>query len=122
MRARRLDRVNELIRTELGSLILREMRDPRLSQVVSITAVDVSSDLGYAKVFVSVLGSGEEKQETLKSLQRASGFLRRKLSHGVILKNTPQLKFLLDESIEEGARVLDLIRDVASRPYPDGDR
>jgi len=95
-------------------MIFRDMRDPRISEVISITSVDVSADLGYAKVFVSVLGDETAKKNTVATLQAASGFLRKSLSGRVLLRNTPQLRFLLDESIEVGARVLDLIQEVTS--------
>ena len=116
MKSRRLDRVNELIRVELGSLILHHLRDPRLSQVVSITSVDVAADLRSAKVYVSVLGEMEDKTKTMKGLQAASGFLRRELGHRIALRNIPEIRFLLDDSIEEGAKVLDLIRRVVVQP------
>ena len=113
MKARRVNRINELIRMELGSLILTELRDPRLSQIVSITTVDVSADLGSAKIYVSIMGSSEDKRESLKGLWAASGFLRRELGRKVTLRSIPELRFLLDDSIEEGAKVVDLLREVA---------
>ena len=114
MNSRRLGRVNELIRTELSDLLLTHVNDPRLSQIVSITSVDVSLDLGLAKVYVSVMGGGEEKRDSLKGLSNAAGFLRRELGRKIKLKKTPALRFILDDSIEEGERVMTIIRGVTT--------
>jgi ribosome-binding factor A len=116
---RRLERINNLIRIELGKLILLQLRDPRLAQVVSVTAVDVSPDMGSAKVYVSVLGAEEVKGQTLVGLQSAAGFLRRELGRRVTLRVTPELRFLLDNSLEQEAKVLALLQEVAPSAAPD---
>ncbi len=113
MKNRRLERINNLIRIELGEIILRQLRDPRLAQVVSVTTVDVSPDLGSAKVYVSVLGAEEVKGQTLVGLQSAAGFLRRELGRRVTLRATPELRFLLDNSLEQESKVLALLQEVA---------
>lgn len=114
MSSRRLSRVNELIRTELSGLILTHVNDPRLSQIVSITGVDVSPDLGSAKIHVSIMGSLEEKRDSLKGLHAAAGFLRRELGRKIKLRNTPALRFIMDDSIEEGERVMTILRGVTT--------
>ena len=113
MTTRRMAKANDLIRREISELILREVRDPRLSGLLSITRVETSPDLKYAKVFVSLMGSDEEKRQAEEGLAAASGFLRRGLGDRLVLRYVPQLTFRLDDSIEEGSRMLELIRQVA---------
>jgi len=113
MAARRLQRVNDLIRDEISELLRREVRDPRLSGIISITHVDTSPDLRYAKVYVSVMGTDQDKQEAERGLQAASGFLRRELGARLTIRYTPELLFYLDESIEKGDRLLQLIKEVS---------
>jgi ribosome-binding factor A len=113
MSTRRMARVNDLIRRAIGEIILREVRDPRLSGLLSVTRVETSPDLRYAKVFVSLMGSDEEKRQAEDGLAAASGFLRRGLGDRVVLRYIPQLTFCLDDSIEKGSRMLELIKQVA---------
>ena len=92
------------------SAILRELKDPRVSQgMVSITRVDTTADLRYAKIYVSALDKGQEK-EILKGLKSASGYLRRELGHTLQLRYTPELQFVGDDSIQHGAHILELLR------------
>lgn len=103
-------RVGEQIQRELADLIQRELKDPRLG-FVTVSGVEVSRDMAYAKVFVSVLGSeGDDVERNLQALTRAAGFLRRELGRRIKLRNTPELRFVYDESIERGARMDALIR------------
>ena len=106
---RRIDRVNELLRSEISHLITREIKDPRVAGVISITEVIASSDLRSARVYVSVMGRVEQRQEALHGIRSAASFLRRELRNRVNLRHTPHLTFLLDDSIEEGERVLRLM-------------
>ncbi len=115
---RRLDRVNVLLREEISHIITLEMRDPRLSSVVSITQVNTSVDLRHAKIFISVLGDAEAKKRSLEALNSAASFLRRGLRHKVHLRNIPELQFVGDDSIEKGQRLSRLIREAI--PDPDG--
>ena len=110
---RRMDRVNVLLRQEISNVLATELKDPRLSEVVSVTSVDSSADLRLAKVFVSVLGSRQDKMNTLKALRSASGFIHRNMRRQLKLKNVPSLQFQLDESIERGEELMELIRKVA---------
>ena len=121
MSSRKLGRVNELVRTELSGLILTHVNDPRLSQIVSITSVDVSPDLESANIHVSVMGSLEEKRGSLQGLSAAAGFLRRELGRKIKLKKTPALRFILDDSIEEGERVMTILRSVITLESPGTD-
>lgn len=106
---RRTDRVNGLLRQEIGSLLLHGLRDPRLAHLLSVTRVKTSVDLRHAQVFVSVMGSPQEKQEAMGGLCSAAPFLRRELRGRLSLRTIPELRFVLDESIEEGERLLRLM-------------
>ena len=111
--SRRIQRLNHLFREELADLIHAELSDPRLPEIVSVTRVDVSPDLENAGVFVSVLGEPETKTATMQALSHAAPFLRRHLLERMHIRRIPQLHFQLDESIEEAAHVLDLMRQVS---------
>jgi len=113
--AYRIERVNSLLRQEIGSVLAGELQDPRISTVVSITRVEVSRDLGFAKVFVSVLGDSEEKANTLRALKDAAGFVHRTIKPNLRMRSVPRLRFYLDEAIEKGAEMLTLIDDVMKR-------
>ena len=112
--AHRIERVNSLIRQEISELLQRQVKDPRLGNFIAVTEVSTSADLKYAKVFVSHIGSEEEKQETLNVLASASGFLRRELARRLKLRYTPELSFQWDDSIEHGDHLLQLIDGVTS--------
>lgn len=110
MASNRINRINDEIQRELSAQ-LRTLKDPRVSQVgmVSITRVDTTNDLRYAKVYVSVLDKAQEK-DVLKGLKSASGFLRREMGRALQLRYTPELQFIGDDSIQHGARILELLR------------
>lgn len=109
MAGNRINRINDEIQKELSALF-RELKDPRVSQgMVSITRVDTTADLRYAKIYVSALDKGQEK-EILKGLKSASGYLRRELGHALQLRYTPELQFVGDDSIQHGAHILELLR------------
>ena len=108
---RREDQLSGAITRELSDLIRTRMKDPRIG-FASITGVELSHDLRYAKVFVSVMGSPEEQRETMRGLDSANGFLRRELAQRLTIRHVPEISFRLDESIARGARVLDLLKQV----------
>jgi ribosome-binding factor A len=109
MTSRRQERVNEQLRQEISAIVHREMNDPRLSGVVSFTAVRVSPDLGAANVFFSVLGEQKSRDEALDALRNASGFVRRELAGRLVLKRTPSLTFYFDDTLDRGNRIAELI-------------
>ncbi len=115
---RRIERVNVLLQREISDLLRREVNDPRVSGVVSITEVDVSPDLRNAKVYVSVLGSDEEKASTFEGLKAASHFLHRELRGRVTMRRIPQLTFIQDRSMESGARMLSILEETSERHTP----
>ncbi len=107
----RIGRINEEIQRELSALI-RVVKDPRVSEagMVSVTAVETTPDLKYAKIYVSVLDKSASAQ-ALKGLKSASGYLRRGLGQALNLRNTPELSFVRDDSIDKGAHILDMLRN-----------
>ena len=116
---RRIERINQLIRQEISELLWQQVNDPRLASLISVTKVSTSEDLTEAKVFISALGNDIDKVEILKGFAAASGFLRKQLSHRLRLKHIPHLSFYFDDSIERGARLLELIDQVASESTKD---
>ena len=112
--SRRTERVNVLLRQKLSEIISREMKDPRLSPIITIVHVGVSRDLRHAKVFTSVLGSHKESKAAVETLNAASGFLRRELTERLALKTVPFLSFVSDDSIEKGTYLLNKITEVRS--------
>ena len=105
----RIDRINEEIQRELASLIPM-VKDPRVTGMISVMAVDTTTDLRYAKVFISILDKSDE-QQVMRGLKSAAGWLRRELGHRLQLRYTPELSFVLDESIDKGAHILAMLRD-----------
>ena len=112
--AHRIERVNNLVRREISELLQHQVRDPRLDEFTAVTEVSTSPDLKYAKVLVSRICSESEKQETLRALTAASGFLRGELTRRLKLRRIPELTFQWDESIERGARLLELIDKIST--------
>ena len=111
--SRRTDRLNEVFKREISKLLEREVNDPRLSNFISLTRVEISPDLRNAKVFVSVLGEENSKLEVIEGFNDASNFLRRKLSASIRLRIIPHLSFYYDDSIEQGAKVLKVLDQVS---------
>ena len=110
MASNRINRINEEIQKELSSL-MRGLKDPRVQGgMVTITHVDTTSDLRYARIFVSVLDKSQEK-DVVRGLKSAAGYLRRELGASLRLRYTPELQFIADDSIEYGAHILEMLRD-----------
>ena len=109
MASNRIGRINEEIQRELASLI-PSVKDPRVTGMISITAVDTTPDLKYAKIYISVLDKSDSTQ-VLKGLKSASGWLRRELGRALQLRYTPELTFVRDDSIDKGAHILDMLRN-----------
>lgn len=108
MSATRMGRINEEIQRELASLI-PAVKDPRVTGMISVTAVDTTPDLKYAKVYISILDKTTAK-EVMRGLKSASGYLRRELGRALDLRATPELEFIHDDSIDKGAHILELLR------------
>jgi len=117
--AHRIQRVSSLMRQEISQLLQRQVKDPRLGNFVAVTEVSLSPDLRYARVFVSCMGSEEEKQAMLSGLVAASGFLRNQLAKRLRLRRIPELSFHWDDSIERGAHLLQMIDEVSTDSTPE---
>ncbi len=111
MNSKRLTRVNDEIRKELSEIIRSDIKDPRLGMLTSVTKVETSSDLAVAKVYISVLGNEEETKNALEGLKSASGFMRRELASRLNLRNTPEIRLFIDDTLTNAARISKLIDD-----------
>lgn len=110
---RRHDRLADQIRTEVAGMVEGELKDPRIG-FVTVTAVDLSADFSHARVLVSVLGTDEERAESVAGLQAASGYVRREITHRLRLRRSPEIAFVLDRGAEEAARIEDLLGKIHS--------
>ena len=110
----RLQRLNAQIRQEISEVILRQLRDPRLAELVTITRVEASADLKLAKVYISVMGSDDDKLSTLEGLTAAAAFIRHELTDRISIRRMPNLTFVIDESIEEAAHILKIMDNLSS--------
>ncbi|WP_407307820.1 30S ribosome-binding factor RbfA [Desulfosporosinus sp. SB140] len=111
MSKHRPNRLAETLKEEISQLILVELKDPRIG-FVTVTSVDVANDLAHAKVYVSVMGSEEEAKASLDTLNRAAGFIRSEIGKRVRLRHAPAIVFVNDPSIQHGAHIAKLLRDV----------
>ena len=122
--SRRVDRINGLLREEISNLLLREIKDPRLSGLLTITQVKTSSDLRNAKVYLSVLGNDEANTTALQGIQSAATFLRKQLRERLRLKYVPFLTFEIDDSMETSDhifRLMDQARQESDLNYSSGE-
>ncbi|MBE5948325.1 MAG: 30S ribosome-binding factor RbfA [Lachnospiraceae bacterium] len=115
-------RINGEVQKELGNIIRGEIKDPRISPLTSVVAVEVAPDLKHCKAYISVLGDEEAQKNTVKGLKSAEGFIRTKLAKAINLRNTPEITFVLDQSIEYGvnmSRLIDEVNRDIERDEPD---
>lgn len=105
-------RINMEVQRELSEIIRSGIKDPRIHPMTSVVSVEVTPDLKYCKAYISVLGDGDARKSTMEGLKSAEGFARRELARRVNLRNTPELKFILDQSIEYGVTMSHLIDEV----------
>ena len=118
--SRRTDRINEQLREEISTLLARQIKDPRLKGVISITRVVTTGDLRSAKVFISVMGGPKTKKAALEGIQSAASFLRRELRDRINMRHTPFLTYELDDSLEEADQILRLIDKIRTdEPGPE---
>ena len=108
----RTTRINEEIRKEVSYILQNLLKDPRIDTLTSVVKVDTTKDLKYCKLFISVLGDEASQQSTMKGLKSAEGYIRRQLAHELNLRNTPQITFILDQSIAYGVNMSKLIDEV----------
>ncbi len=112
MSENRVRRVAEQIKKDVSSIIGSEIKDPRVAGLTSVTEVKLTRDLRHASVYVSIYGSAFEKEETLQTLIRASGFIRSEIGRKIRLRHTPEINFFLDNSIEYGAHIDSVIKSL----------
>lgn len=105
-------RINEEIKKNVSSIIQNKVKDPRISSLVSVTRVEVTRDLSYAKVFISVFGDEKSKGDTVKALKSSAGFIRSELAHLVRIRHIPQILIELDESFERGMHINSLLTKI----------
>jgi ribosome-binding factor A len=110
----RPERVAHLMRREVADILEHELDDPRLGSMVSVTDVEITQDLSFAKIYISMLESGAERERALEALRHAAGFVRHALRPRLGLREVPEIRFILDPSAERGARVDDLLRKLNS--------
>ena len=108
-------RINGEVQKELSTIIRNEIKDPRIHPMTSVMAVEVAPDLKTCKAYISVRGEKEAKEATIKGLKSAEGYIRRQLARNLNLRNTPEIRFILDESIEYGVNMSKLIDDVTKK-------
>lgn len=108
-------RVNEEVMRELSNIIRGDIKDPRIHPMTSVVAVEVAPDLKTCKAYISVLGDENVQKETLEGLKSAEGYVRTKLAQNVNLRNTPQVHFILDQSIEYGVNMSKKIDEITGK-------
>ena len=114
----RVERLNSFLRQEISDIVQRYVKDPRLGTFVSVTTVEISKDMRYAKVFISRYGTDLEKADTIKALDSASGYIRHELGERMKTRRIPELSFRLDNTMEKAAKVLKIINDISSEEKP----
>lgn len=112
--AHRPERLAEAIKQEISDIVRDELKDPRIG-FVTITRVEVSTDLRHAKIYVSVFGEKKEQEDSIAALQRAKGFIRSELGRRIRLRHVPEINFILDQSIDRGSKVLELLSKVKDK-------
>ena len=116
-------RINGEVQKELSNIIRSEIKDPRINPMTSVVAVEVAPDLKTCKAYISVFGDEQAQADTVKGLQNAEGYIRRELAHNLNMRNTPEIKFVLDQSIEYGVmmskKISDVTKDLPPEEVPD---
>ncbi len=108
----RSNRIAEEIKKVVSMMIINELKDPRIASMTSITGVEVTDDLSYATVYLSIYGSNEEKENTLVALRSAAGFIRKETGKQVKMRHTPEFIFKIDNSIEYGIHISKIIKEI----------
>ncbi len=107
----RIERISEEVKREL-SLVIRELKDPRLPMMVSVVAVRVTKDLKFAKAYISFMGGEKVEKDGLAALKSASGFIRKEIGRRLNLRNTPEFTFVADDSISYGAHINEILKEL----------
>ena len=112
MSVQRTDRLNSLLREVITEVIKKDVRNPYVSEMTTVTRVDITKDLRHAKVYVSIMGTGAEKEDTLQALRSAAGFIAVNSSQKVVMRFFPELTFVLDDSVDRQMRIESLLREI----------
>lgn len=107
----RVERLQETIKSELGLILQRDLKDPRIG-FVSVIDVELSNDYSHVKIFVSIMGDEEAKRSSMEGLESAKGFIRTELGRRISLRHTPEVHFIADDSIDRGSRIFELLDEV----------
>jgi ribosome-binding factor A len=113
MTKERTPRLNSLLKEVITEIIRRDVRNPHVNELLTVTRVEITKDLHYAKVYISVIGTESQKAETLKALQTAAGFIAVRASKQVVMRYFPSLTFLLDDSVEKHMRIEELLNKIS---------
>ncbi|WP_425807389.1 30S ribosome-binding factor RbfA [Desulfitobacterium sp. Sab5] len=120
MAKHRASRLGETLKEEISQMIREDLKDPRIG-FVTVTSVEVADDLGHAKVFISVLGDEQKSKDSMEALKRASGFVRSEIGKRIRLRHVPEIVFKYDSSIQHGAHIAELLREVHTEEAGDED-
>lgn len=121
MSVKRTTRLNSNLKRVISEVIRTEVRNPKVSVLLTVTQVEVTADLHQAKVFISVIGTDQEKKNTLKALNSAAGFIAKNASKLVIMRHFPSLTFKLDETVDKQMRIEEVIKQIHEKASPTGD-
>ncbi len=122
MTVKRTDRLSQLIKEQAGEIILKEMKDPRIRiGFVTVTGAEVTPDLRQVKIYVSIFGDEKQREECMKALENSKGFFRSELGKRIRMRYTPEVIFKFDKSIEHGARIMELLRELKGDSPDTGD-
>ena len=117
----RMIRINDEIQREISEIIRSDLKDPRVGVITSVLKVDTTNDLKYCKVYISVLGDDDKKQEVMSVLKNAAGFIRSLIANRMNLRQTPELKFILDDSLEYSFKIDSIIRSISEDSEEDNE-
>lgn len=107
------DRIRKALMKELSDIIQHKIKDPRITGLISVTDVELSPDYKYAKAYISIFGADEAKEEVMEAIEDSTSFIRGEIGRRIRMRFTPELKFILDESLEKGRRIVDLIDKIS---------
>jgi ribosome-binding factor A len=114
MPKQRTDRLNSLLKEVISEIIHRDVRNPHMAELVTVTRVDITKDLHHAKVYISVIGTDEQKKTSIMALQSAAGFIAVNASKKVVMRYFPDLKFILDDSVDKHMRIQAVLNEIAA--------
>lgn len=119
MSSNRIERISEEVKREASQIILNELKDPRISKMISVTKAVVTKDMRYAKIYVSIMAENEEKKSVFEGLKNAAGFIRKELGSRIQLRYSPEVIFEIDDSIEYGMKISNLLKQISSTEKDD---